>query len=82
MKIIARLFYACILPFNIADHPMWKETIGMLRPGYTPPKAIINQPTDHHNLHLTTKNIQSVTQYFNQPVLTTLGVLTGAVLTG
>ena len=30
---IARLFYACNLPFNIADHPMWKETIGMLQPG-------------------------------------------------
>ena len=38
---------------------------------------IINQPTDHHNLQLTTKNIQSTTQYFNRPVLTTLGVLTG-----
>ena len=32
---IVRLFHACNLPFNIADHPMWKETVGMLRPGYT-----------------------------------------------
>ena len=41
----------------------------------------MNQPTDHHNLQLTTKNIQSTTQYFNRPVLKTLGVLTGTVLT-
>ena len=43
---------------------------------------IISQPTDHRNLQLTTKNIQSTTHYFNRPVLTTLGVLTRAVLTG
>lgn len=34
---IAKLFFACNLPFNIADHPVWKETIQMLRPGYQPP---------------------------------------------
>ena len=34
---IAKLFFACNLPFNIADHPVWRETIQMLRPGYTPP---------------------------------------------
>jgi hypothetical protein len=34
---LAKLFYACNLPFNIADHPVWKETIQMLRPGYQPP---------------------------------------------
>jgi len=31
---IARLFYACNLPFNIASHPEWKKTIEMLCPGY------------------------------------------------
>ena len=25
------------LPFNIADHPVFRETIQMLRPGYSPP---------------------------------------------
>ena len=34
---IAKLFFACNLPFNIANHPVWRETIQMLRPGYTPP---------------------------------------------
>lgn len=34
---IARLFYACNLPFNIASHPEWKKTIEMLRPGYQGP---------------------------------------------
>ena len=34
---IAKLFFAFNLPFNIADHPVWRETIQMLRPGYTPP---------------------------------------------
>ena len=33
---IAKLFYACNLPFNIAD-PVWREIIQMLRPGYQPP---------------------------------------------
>ena len=54
---IARLFYACNLPFNIADHPMWKETIGMLRPGYTPPdrKEIGGHLLDEVHEKLTTK---------------------------
>jgi hypothetical protein len=34
---IAKLFFACNLPFNIADHPVFRETIQMLRPGYSPP---------------------------------------------
>ena len=29
---IARLFYACNLPFNITSHPELKKTIEMLRP--------------------------------------------------
>ena len=64
---IARLFYACDLPLNVADYPMWKKTYQIINQ-----KAIliINQPTDHHNLQLTTKNIQSTIQYFNRPVLT------------
>lgn len=34
---IAKLFYACNLPFVIADHPVWCQTVEMLRPGYQPP---------------------------------------------
>jgi hypothetical protein len=34
---IAKLFYACNLPFNMADNPTWRETVKMLRPGYEPP---------------------------------------------
>ena len=34
---IARLFYACNMPFNFAQHPMWKGAVRMLRPGFTPP---------------------------------------------
>ena len=34
---IARLFYACNIPFNIASHPEWKKTLEMLRPGYQGP---------------------------------------------
>lgn len=34
---IAKLFFACNLPFNIADNPIWRETVEMLRPGYCSP---------------------------------------------
>ncbi len=34
---IARFFYACNLPFNIASHPEWKKTLEILRPGYQGP---------------------------------------------
>ncbi|KAI6656252.1 hypothetical protein LOD99_11315 [Oopsacas minuta] len=33
---IARLFYACNLPFNLTENDVFKKTISMLRPGYTP----------------------------------------------
>ena len=33
----AKLFYACNLPFIIADHPVWRQTVEMLRHGYHPP---------------------------------------------
>ena len=35
---IARLFYACNLPFSLAEHDIFKQTFDMLRPGYAPPK--------------------------------------------
>ena len=35
---IAKLFYACNLPFNIADNPIWRETVEMIRPGHYSPK--------------------------------------------
>ena len=34
---IARLFYACNLPFNLAEHVIFKQTISMHRPGIVPP---------------------------------------------
>ena len=34
---IARLFFACNLPFNLVEHDVFKQTIAMLRPGYAPP---------------------------------------------
>lgn len=39
---IAKLFYSCNIPFNVAEHPQFKSVIEKLRPGYTPPtrKAI------------------------------------------
>ena len=33
----AKMFYACNLPFIIADRPVFRQTIEMLRPGYQPP---------------------------------------------
>jgi hypothetical protein len=34
---IARFFYACNIPFNVAEQTEFKTLITMLRPGYTPP---------------------------------------------
>ena len=34
---IARLFYACSIPFNVAEHKEFKSMISLLRPGYSPP---------------------------------------------
>ena len=34
---IARLFYSCNLAFNIADNQIFKDTIELLCPGYSPP---------------------------------------------
>jgi hypothetical protein len=34
---IAKLFYACNLPFSIADHDQFVKVVKMLRPGYVPP---------------------------------------------
>jgi hypothetical protein len=33
---IARLFYSCNLAFNIADNQIFKDTIELLCPGYSP----------------------------------------------
>ena len=35
---ISRLFYACNLPFSLAENDVFKKTISMLRPSYIPPK--------------------------------------------
>lgn len=34
---IARYFYACNIPFNVAEQSEFKAMISMLRPGYSPP---------------------------------------------
>ena len=34
---IAKFFYACNIPFNIAEHKEFKVMISLLRPGYSPP---------------------------------------------
>ena len=38
---IAHLFYACNLPFSLAENDVFKKTISILRPGYTPPTKMI-----------------------------------------
>ena len=35
---IARFFYACNMPFNVAEHKEFKAMISLLRPGYSSPK--------------------------------------------
>jgi hypothetical protein len=34
---IARLFYACNLPFSLVEHPQFIKVVQLLRPGYKPP---------------------------------------------
>ena len=34
---IARFFYACNIPFNVAENKEFKSMIALLRPGYPPP---------------------------------------------
>ena len=34
---IAKFFYACNIPFNVAEHTEFLKTIKLLRPGYSPP---------------------------------------------
>jgi len=34
---IAKLFYACNLPFSLVEHPQFVRVIQLLRPGYQPP---------------------------------------------
>ena len=36
-KVIAQYFYACNIPFNVADSQHFKNMIAELRPGYKPP---------------------------------------------
>ena len=38
---VTRFFYACNIPFNVAEHPEFKILIETLRPGYTPPKGVV-----------------------------------------
>ena len=34
---VAKLFFACNIPFNVVEHPQFIKTLKMLRPGYKPP---------------------------------------------
>ena len=34
---VAKLFYACNIPFNVAEHSQFKKVMNMLRNGYQPP---------------------------------------------
>ena len=34
---VAKFFYACNIPFAVAEHPEFKKLVSTLRPGYTPP---------------------------------------------
>lgn len=40
-KKIARFFYGCNIPFNVADNSLWKDMIETLRPGYSAPSRSI-----------------------------------------
>ena len=53
---IARLFYACNLPFSLAENDVFKKTISILRPGYTPPtrKSIAGGLLDKIYIEVTT----------------------------
>lgn len=52
---IAKLFFACNIPFATADHPQFRKVVQMLRPGYIPPtrKAIGGQLLDRVSEDLT-----------------------------
>ncbi|KAJ8044922.1 hypothetical protein HOLleu_07813 [Holothuria leucospilota] len=45
---IAKMFYACNIPFVIVSHPEFRKMIDMLRPGYQPPtrQALSNELLD------------------------------------
>lgn len=44
----AKAFYACNIPFNVIEHPMFREAVGQTRPGYDLPtrKAIAGKHLD------------------------------------
>ena len=82
---IARLFNACNLPFNIAQHPMWKEAVRMLRPGNTPPDRkeiegklldqVHENPTSKMKTELSGQDVVMIqdgwSDIHNTPVITT-----------
>ena len=55
---IARFFYACNIPFNVAEHKEFKSMISLLRPGYSPPNRkdlsghLLNTIHDQINEHI------------------------------
>jgi hypothetical protein len=34
---VAKFFYGCNIPFNVVEHPLFKDLVQSLRPGFTPP---------------------------------------------
>ena len=55
---IARFFYACNIPFNVAEHKEFKSMISLLRPCYSPPNRkelsgqLLNKVHDQINEHI------------------------------
>ena len=46
---IRKLFYACNLPFSVADHKQFVKVVKMLRPGYEPLSSKTVYGTLHSN---------------------------------
>ena len=36
-NVVAEFFYGCNVPFSVVEHPLFKQLIDSLRPGYKPP---------------------------------------------
>ena len=55
---VARFFYACHIPFNVAEHKEFKKMISLLRPGYSPPNRkdlagnLLNSVYEQINEHI------------------------------
>ena len=48
---ITRFFYACNIPFNVAEHKEFKSMISLLCPGYSPPNRKDLSGHLHNTIH-------------------------------